>query len=104
MVLVLPIRFALAAVAAVLARPLRAAAYEADSFTSQDIEEARLAKCRELREVELDWRTGRLSEADSQLIRAQLRAEAATVLRAERDDRDLASSAAGAPASSNVDG
>jgi hypothetical protein len=45
-----------------------------------DLESAREAKYREIRDAELDYRTGKLSEADFNSIDAQLRAEALGIL------------------------
>ena len=42
---------------------------------------ARDAKYAEIRDAELDYRTGKLSEEDWRTIDAQLRAEAADILR-----------------------
>ena len=41
----------------------------------------REAKLREIREAELDWRTGKLSEDDWRLLDSRLRAEAAELLK-----------------------
>jgi flagellar biosynthesis/type III secretory pathway M-ring protein FliF/YscJ len=79
----------LAAVVAVVAAPLRArrgAAEEAgeDEAGGQDVaalEAARDAKYREIRDAELDYRTGKLSEADWRGLDEQLRAEAVELLR-----------------------
>lgn len=45
-----------------------------------DLEAAREAKYREIRDAELDHRTGKLSEEDFQLIDRSLRAEALEIL------------------------
>lgn len=45
-----------------------------------DLEAAREAKYREIREAELDRRTGKLDEADWRAIDRQLRAEAVAIL------------------------
>jgi hypothetical protein len=45
------------------------------------LEAAKDSKLREIRESELDYRTGKLSEEDWRTIDAQLRAEAAALLR-----------------------
>ena len=44
------------------------------------LEAAREAKYRDLRDAELDYRTGKLSQPDYEAIRAQLRAEALEIL------------------------
>ena len=47
----------------------------------RELEAARDAKLRELRDAELDYRTGKLSEPDYQALDATLRAEAIEILR-----------------------
>ena len=77
----------LAAVAAgwVIAVPLRGGRAEADDAALaaqwEDLEAAKEARYREIREAEMDYRTGKLSEADYQAIDRQLRAEAVEILR-----------------------
>ena len=46
----------------------------------EELEAARDAKLREIRETELDWRTGKLSEQDWRVLDASLRSEAAVIL------------------------
>jgi hypothetical protein len=46
----------------------------------QDLEAAREAKYREIRDAELDYRTGKLSTADYGAINSELRAEALAIL------------------------
>ena len=46
------------------------------------LEAAREAKYREIRDAELDWRTGKLSREDWERIDRELRAEAIEILRA----------------------
>ena len=80
----------LAAVVAVVSAPLRARrggprtdpAEEADVAA---LEAAKEAKYREIRDAELDYRTGKLSEEDWQALDEQLRAEAVEIL--QRLDR-----------------
>ena len=50
------------------------------SFERDELEAAREAKYREIRDSELDFRTGKLSRADYDTIDAQLRAEALQIL------------------------
>ena len=71
------------AVVAVVAAPLRAGAKqeEAEDAERAALEAARDAKYREIRDAELDHRTGKLSEADWRTADRRLRAEAVTVLR-----------------------
>jgi hypothetical protein len=61
-----------------------------------ELEAARDAKLRELRDAELDFRTGKLSDADYQALDGTLRAEAIEILRALDEAREqLAADAAG---------
>jgi hypothetical protein len=66
--------------------PLRAgreeAAGERRATETADLELARESKYREIRELELDWRTGKLSEDDYRAQDRALRAEAIEILRA----------------------
>jgi len=80
------------AVAYVVSGPLRKAAGEPTSDASEqreqreheirqdDLMAAREAKYREIRDAELDYRTGKLSEEDYKKLDAQLRAEAIKIL------------------------
>lgn len=64
--------------------PLRAGAAaveEAESARREDLEAAKEAKYREIRDAELDYRTGKLSEADWKALDRELRAEAMEFLR-----------------------
>jgi hypothetical protein len=64
--------------------PLRAgprAAEDAHESERQQLEAAREAKYREIRELEMDHRTGKLSDEDFRAIDRQLRAEAVVILR-----------------------
>jgi flagellar biosynthesis/type III secretory pathway M-ring protein FliF/YscJ len=58
---------------------------EAMSAERAELEAAREAKYREIRDAELDFRTGKLSEADWRALDRGLRAEAVELLR--RHDR-----------------
>lgn len=78
----------LAIVVAVLTRAFRATGDEGADEIGRALEEAKLAKYRELRELELDWRTGKLSDADYQQTRGRLREEAAALLPRTPPDRD----------------
>jgi hypothetical protein len=77
----------LAAVGAgwVIAGPLRSSQQEAGdaAYQSQleDLEASKEARYREIREAEMDFRTGKLSEQDWKAIDRQLRAEAMELLR-----------------------
>ena len=74
----------LVAVAVVVAWPLYRAARPRPGGAPEleALEAAKDAKLREIRETELDYRTGKLSEEDWRATDAQLRAEAADLLRA----------------------
>jgi hypothetical protein len=64
--------------------PLRggaAVAEERDSAVREDLEAAKQAKYREIRDAELDYRTGKLSEPDWRALDRELRAEAMEILR-----------------------
>ena len=75
----------LAAVAVVVAWPLyratRPASEPAAGADVEALEAAKDSKLREIRDAELDYRTGKLSEADWHAIDTQLRTEAADLLR-----------------------
>lgn len=72
----------LAAVIAVVSRPLLAARKPVDAETAShaDLRAAREAKYREIRDAELDYRTGKLSREDFDAINGSLRAEAVEIL------------------------
>ena len=64
--------------------PLRAgapAAEEAETARRDDLEAAKEAKYREIRDAELDYRTGKLSESDWRALDRELRGEAMDLLR-----------------------
>ena len=46
-----------------------------------DLEEAKAARYREIREAELDYRTGKLTEDDYKVVDAELRADAVKLLK-----------------------
>jgi hypothetical protein len=68
----------------VIAAPLRAGARGARTATESaaraELEAAKAAKYAEIRDAELDYRTGKLSEADWRALDRQLRREAVDVL------------------------
>jgi hypothetical protein len=79
----------LLAVVLVVTGPLRRPAHmgereagrgQSESSRLIDLEAAREAKYREIRDAELDHRTGKLSDADYAAVDAGLRAEAAEIL------------------------
>jgi hypothetical protein len=64
--------------------PLRTgagAADEAEGARRDDLEAAKEAKYREIRDAELDYRTGKLSQDDWRALDRELRAEAMDLLR-----------------------
>ena len=64
--------------------PLRTGApavEEAEAAQRDDLEAAKEAKYREIRDAELDFRTGKLSEEDWRALDRELRAEAMDLLR-----------------------
>jgi hypothetical protein len=63
--------------------PLRSApaVEEAEAARREDLEAAKEAKYREIRDAELDYRTGKLSEEDWRALDRDLRAEAMDLLR-----------------------
>ena len=74
----------LALVVWVVGAPLRRgaqAAEDAETVERDTLEAAREAKYREIRELELDHRTGKLSDEDFRALDRQLRAEAVVILR-----------------------
>ena len=76
----------LAAVVAVVSAPLRSRRVEAGEEPDvAALEAARDAKYREIRDAELDYRTGKLSEEDWRALDEQLRGEAVEIL--QRLDR-----------------
>jgi hypothetical protein len=72
----------LAAVIAVVSRPLLSAGKptEPESPRQEDLTAAREAKYREIRDAELDYRTGKLSRDDFAAVNGTLRAEAVEIL------------------------
>lgn len=77
---------ALSAVVAVVTAPLRAGRGERERDEAADriaeLEARKEAKYREIRDAEMDLRTGKLSEEDHRALDRQLRAEAIEVLHA----------------------
>jgi flagellar biosynthesis/type III secretory pathway M-ring protein FliF/YscJ len=72
-------------VVAIVAAPLRAGHAEEterrESAELADLEAAKEAKYREIRDAEMDFRTGKLDGADHKALDRQLRAEAIDILR-----------------------
>ena len=67
----------------VISAPLRRARRPDAAWSGElaELEAAREAKYREIRDAELDHRTGKLSEADYEALDSVLRAEAVDILR-----------------------
>jgi hypothetical protein len=84
----------LALVVLLVAAPLRSRGRDdgAESAAHAELAAARDAKYREIRDAELDFRTGKLSEADWRAMDRGLRAEAIAILR-RLDELDLPTSA-----------
>ena len=76
---------AIAIVGAPLRPAARAQARERSADAIAELEARKEAKYREIRDAEMDFRTGKLSEADHRALDRQLRAEAMEILR-ELDD------------------
>ena len=87
----------LAVVIVLVSAPLRAAreAPDAASVRRAELDAAREAKYREIRDAELDYATGKLSPADYEAVDAALRGEAMAIL---RELEALDGDAGGAPA------
>ena len=79
----------LAGVVLLVSAPLRGGAWaraaERDEIRRADLEAARESKYREIRDAELDYRTGKLSEAEWRAQDRVLRREAVEILRAIDD-------------------
>ena len=75
----------LGAVVAIVSAPLRAGRSERDETADRvaELEARKEAKYREIRDAEMDFRTGKLSEADFKTLDRQLRGEAVEILRAQ---------------------
>jgi Na+-transporting methylmalonyl-CoA/oxaloacetate decarboxylase gamma subunit len=74
----------LAAVVWVVSQPLRGGVLpeeDADAAQRAELEAEKAAKYREIRDADLDHRTGKLDDADWRAIDRQLRAEAVELLR-----------------------
>ncbi len=91
-VALLVIVLALGAVVVVVSAPLRAGRGEQERGESADriaeLEARKDAKYREIRDAEMDLRTGKLSEEDHRALDRQLRAEAMDVLHALDEAHD----------------
>jgi hypothetical protein len=74
---------AVAAVVALVVAPLRRPAETEDAVAGErrELEAAKEAKYREIRDAELDYRTGKLSREDFEALDRELRDEAVALLR-----------------------
>ena len=90
-VALLVILVVLAAVVALVAAPLRGRTVQRVRADAEDriaeLEARKEAKYREIRDAEMDARTGKLSEEDHRVLDRQLRAEAVEILKALDDAR-----------------
>ena len=90
-VALLVILAALVAVVAIVAAPLRGRHRERVRGEAEDrvaeLEARKEAKYREIRDAEMDLRTGKLSQEDHRVLDRQLRAEAVEILKALDDAR-----------------
>ncbi len=79
----LPALVLAALVAVLVLRPFKAGEGVAPGSSARraDLEAAKEAKYREIRDAELDFRMGKLSEADWRGLDAELRAQAIAILR-----------------------
>jgi hypothetical protein len=80
----------LCAVVALLYGPLRvqgAAPRDESADRIAELEARKEAKYREIRDAQMDMRTGKLSEQDFRILDRQLRAEAMEILRALDEER-----------------
>jgi hypothetical protein len=87
----------LASVMAVVSRPLLTARKPEEPCTPErsELEAEREAKYREIRDTELDYRTGKLSREDYENVNGALRAEAVEILnRLESSEEEAAADAA----------
>jgi hypothetical protein len=76
---------AIAIVGAPLRPAARAQARERSADAIAELEARKEAKYREIRDAELDLRTGKLSDEDHRVLDRQLRAEAVEILKALED-------------------
>jgi hypothetical protein len=86
-VALLAILIILCAVVALVGAPLRRSAADASGGSARDdrlteLRARKEAKYREIRDAEMDLRTGKLSQEDHRLLERQLRAEAIEILKA----------------------
>lgn len=84
----------------VVSAPLRRARRPESRATAElaELEAAREAKYREIRDAQLDHRTGKLSDTDFEELDRDLRTEAIEILRSIDRERERAGEAAAPPA------
>jgi hypothetical protein len=80
-IVIVVLTFVVLLVSAPLRGGASARAEERDDLRRADLEAARESKYREIRDAELDFRTGKLSEADWRQLDRELRREAIEILR-----------------------
>jgi hypothetical protein len=78
---VLPALVLAAIIAFLVLQPLRTRSTESATDPRADLEAAKEAKYREIKDAELDFRMGKLSEADWKALDAELRGQAIAILR-----------------------
>ena len=81
MEVVLPAIALAALVALLVLQPLRSRSAESEPDHRGDLEAAKESKYREIKDAELDYRMGKLSEEDWRALDAELRAQAIEILR-----------------------
>ena len=81
LVVIVVLALAVAFVAAPLRRGAAVEEQSSEANRRADLEAAKEAKYREIRDAELDYRTGKLSEADWKALDRELRGQAIAILR-----------------------
>ncbi len=81
MEVVLPVVVLAAVVALLVLRPLRSPSIGSPPDRRDDLEAAKESKYREIKDAELDFRMGKLSEEDWRGLDRELRAQAIAILR-----------------------
>jgi hypothetical protein len=78
---VIPVVVLAAVVAVLVLRPLGSPSTESAADPRADLEAAKESKYREIKDAELDFRMGKLSEADWRVLDAELRGQAIEILK-----------------------
>ena len=81
MEVVVPVVVLAAIVAVLVLRPLRSPSIDPPPDRRDDLDAAKESKYREIKDAELDFRMGKLSEEDWRALDAELRAQAIEILR-----------------------